>query len=165
MRQKQPFLETGCLPDDLLLQFNSKSSLIFDKYLPNLQKKQFWKITIAPDGYHVSRLWAEKSHKNSQLWRLNACQVFSSCKSTQNQVYFSTNSFPFSRKKQFWKITIAPDGYHMSRLWAEKLHKNSQFWRLDACQIISSCNWTVNQVYFFTNTFRISWKSNFERSP
>ena len=37
MTWKEQFLEIGCLSDEFLWQFNSKSSLLFNKYLPDLQ--------------------------------------------------------------------------------------------------------------------------------
>ena len=104
MTWKQPFLDIGYMPDDLLLESHSKSSLLFDKYHPDVNKMKFWKIAISDDGYQKVRTWGWKWHENSHFWRLVACLMISYRNLTQNQVYFSTNTIPISIKWNFEKL-------------------------------------------------------------
>ena len=101
MTWKQPFLDIGCLPDDLLLESNSKSSLLFDKYHPDLHKMKFWQIAISGDGYQKVHTWGWKWHENSYFWTLVACLMISFWNLTQNQVFLSTNTILISRKWNF----------------------------------------------------------------
>ena len=86
------------MSDEFLWQFKSKSSLLFKKYLPDLQKMSSWKIVFSHDGFYEVRTSAWKWHENRNFWRLVACLRNSFGNLTQNQVYFSTNTFPISRK-------------------------------------------------------------------
>ena len=106
MTWKEQFLEIICFSGEFLWQFNSKSSLLFNKYLPELQKMSSWKIVFSHDGYHKVRISAWKWHEKSNFWRLIACLVYSFDNSTQNQAYFSTNTFPISRKCHLEKMSF-----------------------------------------------------------